>query len=127
MSEQLDCASAQLDRQDPKKQSYLVLSEIKRSSIGGMGDAEFRFEFLCMNAQGEICIVSEDYIQYNGNPQGISLIDEGNLVHWSIRHASPDAAFRSLAEGAHLRMDARDLRQPPFAPKLHGGLTRKEL
>ena len=118
MSEQLDCASAQLDRQDPKKQSYLVLSEIKRSSMGGMGDAEFHFEYLCVNAQGRKCVVSEDYIQYNGNPQGFSCIVEENLCHWSIRTLTPDTAECPSEAGMDPLRKAATLIQPPFAPKL---------
>ena len=106
------------DQPDPNNQFYLVLSRVKQSSMGGMGDAEFHFEYLCINAHGERCIVSEDYVQFNRNPQGLSCIEEGNLYHWSIRTLPPDTADCLSGKSMDLYRQATTLIQPPFTPKL---------
>ena len=80
------------EKQNPGDQPYLVLGKVEEDVTGGLGDTEYVFAYLCVNAQGEHCIVTEEYIQYirRDMPAGIRYLDKENLYTWNVRILTPD-------------------------------------
>lgn len=105
-----------------QEQLYYVVRKLEEKAEGGMGDVEFHFSFLCINARGEQCIVNEDYIQYNrpGIAQGTASLKEKDLYSWKMIVLSSEEEHDHSAECRRLYQDHPDLLiKPPFAPKVN--------
>ena len=117
------------EKQHPKDRPYLVLDKVSEEVTGGMGDTEFIFAYLCVNEQGEHCIVTEEYIQYHRKdmPAGIRYLDPENLYAWNVRILTPDETdgIRSgrifAIDGKTYVMSGRLISErmlPPFTPQI---------
>ena len=113
----------------PQDRPYLVLDKVNEEMTGGMGDTEFAFAYFCVNAQGEHCIVTEEYIQYNRRdvPMGIRYLNKENLYAWNVRILSPEetdginSGKIYTIDGEMYVMSGRLISEkmlPPFTPQI---------
>lgn len=101
-----------------KQEAYIVLRELERKTSPGWGDAEFEISYLCINREGERCIVHEGYIQYNrSGPQGFRYIEDGNLCSWDLEILPSEEEQVSLQKEIYNGY-ARKWIRPPLAVKL---------
>ncbi len=128
------------EKQNPRDQPYLVLDKVSEEVIGGMGDTEFLFAYLCTNKQGEHCIVTEEYIQYHriNVPTGIRYLDPENLYAWNVRILTPDETDRinsgriCAIDGETYVLSGKLISErmfPPFTPQIaryYKGVFRHE-
>ena len=106
------------ERARRKQEAYIVLRELERKALPGWGDVEFEISYLCINRDGERCIVHEEYIQYNrSGPQGFCYIEDGNLCSWDLEILSSDEEQVSRQKETY-RENAHKLIRPPLAVKL---------
>lgn len=108
-----------IDEQARRKQeAYIVLRELERKALPGWGDVEFEISYLCINRDGERCIVHEGYIQYNrSGPQGFRYIEDGDLCSWDLE-ILPSEEEQVSRQKETYRENAHKLIRPPLAVKL---------
>ncbi len=109
---------------DVSTQRYLVIRTLGEEAIPGMGDVEFVFTFLCINAEGRRCMVWETYIQYNGPEahQGYDCVESDQLCLWRFRLLPQEETGADEAtDRALYQARSGELLLPPFAPQLRKG------
>ena len=117
------------EEQISRDQPFLVLGKVDEETAAGMGNVEFLFAYLCVNAQGDHCIVTEEYIQYNRRdvPMGIRYLDKENLYAWKARILSPEET-EEINSGKICTIDGKmyvlsgklisEKMLPPFTPQI---------
>ncbi len=88
-------------KNDPEnsKFKYKLIRERSSYAIGGQGDVDFVWEFVCINHAGELVLITESYdISWENNPSPDN-IETGNLSVTEekiIEELSPDTACKEV-------------------------------
>lgn len=104
-------------KQKQMNQLYLVLRELESKTETGMGyDAESDFSYLCINADGEQCIIHEVYISHSPKDSK-ELVNDGNLLSWHLRIQPSDPEQQAGQKEQFIKNSNRLIR-PPLAVRL---------
>ena len=101
-------------KQQQMNQPYLFLRELENESVTGMGyDVESLFSCLCINADGEKCMIRERYICFSPK-RSDQIVNESNLVEWDLKILPSDPEHQALQKKEYLENKDR-LMKPPLA------------